>query len=560
MRSSKGLSLLEIIVAVGVVGTVILVGAGLVTQGWNISRLGEENVMARGYAAEGVEAVRAIRDRDWNLLSAGSFGLDRTSGEWVLSGSSDSQGNMTRVVELTQVQRSSGEVVGSGGVIDENTFRVKSRVSWPFSPMRNLDVELVSYVTNWASMIANLSCDWSGGASVIGTGDPGGNVEPNAVFVVGDYAFVSVDREGGDRELFVMDVSNVGSITQVGSLEINGDVHDVWVEGSVAYLATGENDSEIWSVNVGSPSSPTVQGKLNLSGNSDVFGVFVVGDYAYVGRDDGSGSAREFYIISVSNPSSMSVVGSLEFGSDVNEVFVNGSFAYLSTDSDSQELVVVNVSDVRSPSVVGSINLNGSANAESVWVSGSYAYVGREQSGTSNEFAVVDVSNLGSMSVVGNFDVGHSVRDVMVSGVNAYLAVANNNEGFWVLNVDAVSSVSKVLGLDIGADARGVFVDASSCYVYVANDSNGEELQVIGPNQVVTPTPAPTSTSTPTPTPTPVVSSCSSYCASLPAHSGGSCRIDPLACFLLGEDYESGGNGYCPGTGDAFWQDTCCCW
>ncbi|MDH5533906.1 MAG: hypothetical protein OEX81_05795 [Candidatus Pacebacteria bacterium] len=72
-----------------------------------------------------------------------------------------------------------------------------------------------------------------------------------------------------------------------------------------------------------------------------------------------------------------------------------------------------------------------------------------------------------------------------------------------------------------------------------------------------TPTPTPTVTPTPTPTPSPVpVDSCTTYCASLPAYSSGTCRANPNACNLNSQTHEAGGDSWCVGGPSA---DTCCC-
>jgi len=71
-----------------------------------------------------------------------------------------------------------------------------------------------------------------------------------------------------------------------------------------------------------------------------------------------------------------------------------------------------------------------------------------------------------------------------------------------------------------------------------------------------TPTPTPTATPTPTPTPSPVpVDSCTTYCASLPAYTSGTCRPNANACNQNSQTPESGGDSYCVSNPN----DTCCC-
>lgn len=151
-NSQAGMSIIEIIVAVGLF--VIIAGGATITvlSAFSSTRLAKEELQATLLAEEGLEAVQSLRNQDWDNLSAGTYGLSQVGGSWSFSGSSDidPSGKFTRVVILSQVERDgNGKIVSSGGTVDDQTFLVEVAASWDFTPTRNNTVEMSQYLTDW---------------------------------------------------------------------------------------------------------------------------------------------------------------------------------------------------------------------------------------------------------------------------------------------------------------------------------------------------------------------------------------------------------------------------
>ncbi len=100
-----------------------------------------QRLKALSFAREGLEAVRSIRDTNNGtgvlLSQLGNWGLSLTAGGWTLSGSSDANGNLTRVINLS----SSGP----------NNLDVTATVTWTSSNNRTGQVTLSERITNWRS-------------------------------------------------------------------------------------------------------------------------------------------------------------------------------------------------------------------------------------------------------------------------------------------------------------------------------------------------------------------------------------------------------------------------
>ena len=156
----KGQSVIEIIIAIAIF--MIIAGSTVVSivGSLSISRLAEEESQATYIASEGIEAVYSIRNKDWESLADGSYGLDATSGEWVFAGTSDidPSGKFTRQISISSVQRDINQDINTG-VTDTETKQVVSLVSWDFTSARTNSVEMTAYVTNWQTDMKVTSCN-----------------------------------------------------------------------------------------------------------------------------------------------------------------------------------------------------------------------------------------------------------------------------------------------------------------------------------------------------------------------------------------------------------------
>ncbi len=136
--SSKGQSIIEIVIAVSLM---MIIAAGSVTAilgSFNSSRLAKEQSQASMIASAGLEAVRSIRDQSWANLIDGTYGLSSASGTWAFSGSSDQDSSQKFTRSIT---------VSSGPGDDTKT--ILSHVIWDFTPSRHNTVEMTMLLTDW---------------------------------------------------------------------------------------------------------------------------------------------------------------------------------------------------------------------------------------------------------------------------------------------------------------------------------------------------------------------------------------------------------------------------
>jgi len=139
MNYQKGQSLIELVVALGVFVIVISALAYLILNSYVAGRLAQEITQANFLAEEGLEAIRSIRDNNWQDLTDGNYRLDKSSGNWrLILGSETIDGKFTRVIKIEKVNPD-----------NPDRKKITSQVTWEFTESKFQETNLVTYLTNW---------------------------------------------------------------------------------------------------------------------------------------------------------------------------------------------------------------------------------------------------------------------------------------------------------------------------------------------------------------------------------------------------------------------------
>lgn len=135
----KGQSLLELILAVGIFTIIISGLAYLVFDSYFSGLLAEKITKADFLAQEGLEAVRSIRDNNFDDLTAGFHGLAISAGHWVFQGNE----------EDIDLQLKNGKRTIEIEDIGQYRKKITSTVNWRFSEAITKEIKLLTYFTNW---------------------------------------------------------------------------------------------------------------------------------------------------------------------------------------------------------------------------------------------------------------------------------------------------------------------------------------------------------------------------------------------------------------------------
>lgn len=318
--------------------------------------------------------------------------------------------------------------------------------------------------------------------SLLAQEDLSGNSDAYSVYIDGQFAYIGRDKSSQD-ELSIYDISTPSTPVLLGSFDVDADVNDLVVSGDYAYLATDDNSRELDIIDVSIKTSPIRVGSYDMERDRDATSIDIDGTVVYLGREAQSGGSsgslrHEFWIIDVSSPSSPARVGSLDYDDDINDIAVNGLYAYVATEKNDEELVVIDISSPVSPTAVAALDISGNDDALSISVSGEMVALGRED-GSSDELVLIDISSPLSPALLGSAAVDADINSIAL-GANgrAFLATDENNEEFQIWDVSDPSAIDRMAVLNLGDDARAIFFDGTHAHIATEGDN---EYQVIGP-------------------------------------------------------------------------------
>lgn len=162
-------------------------------------------------------------------------------------------------------------------------------------------------------------------------------------------------------EFHIFDVSNDLSTTPpifLGSLELTHNVNEIVVAGDYAYLATSDNNHELMVIDISNPASmihPDINGLgYNAAGNNDGTSVYLSGDIVYLGRNQKSGTADDFFILNkpdilndtfITDGLWSSLDIDLRTNGSITGIRVSGQFAFLSANDSTKGLIIYNISN-----------------------------------------------------------------------------------------------------------------------------------------------------------------------------------------------------------------------
>ncbi len=154
--------------------------------------------------------------------------------------------------------------------------------------------------------------------AVVNVWNMSGNANPEDVILdeTANRLYVGRLRSGGDDEFYVLDTTNpLGSLVLIDSAEINADVLGIAIREDFAYLATEDNNGELFIVNVTNMAGQN----CDLPGTEDAVAIQIYNNQLFIGRAGGGQDEFAKYAIDPNDPASCpsAVPGkSTDFGSD----------------------------------------------------------------------------------------------------------------------------------------------------------------------------------------------------------------------------------------------------
>lgn len=467
------------------------------------------------------EVVLRALDADWNPISSVStvniagtgnvaaFHLD--TGADVLyafsqntSGNEVSAYNVQDVSETTPTLRSLGMDLG-GPIAD--TAVVSNGYAYIATATDTSEIVVVKLSTMTQVNTVNIT----------GAGDA------KAVAITGTTLIVG-RASTSDAEVYYFDITTPeGTITQVGSTEIGGDVNDVVTDGTYAYLATASNTAELTVVRLSTYASVAT---LDMTGTNDAMSLERSGTDLFMGRVSGSGNP-DFLRVSIATPTAPTLTSSATLAVQTNDISFDptGAYAFLATSGNTQEVTVVAISSMAMvstldttgtgdgmaitmygshifigtqddtveitvartneggwayPALQGSQDATRNYTPSAIYVSANRAYVGSSSNASTGEFFVYDITTPTAPTYLGNFETGATVNDIVVSGNYAYIASSDNSRELDILDISTPSAITRAGVLNLTGSQDAVTLALSGTTAYVGRTTGaGKDFYVI---------------------------------------------------------------------------------
>lgn len=458
----RGFALVEVLLATALFGffTTALIGA--IVYGQQASVAASQRARALQLVDEGIQAVTNIRGNNFaNLPASGTYGLAQSGGQWALSGTSDVTDNFTRSI-----------VIFSNNAV---TRSMLVSVNWTDQNGATKTVSAVYRLKDWVSAIKL----WSA-AIQSGNLDLAGTTNGLKVATQGDYAYIV--RAAGTGGFAIVNISNPAAPTLVSTLNLNNNPTNIVVSGNYAYVSSSSDTTELQVIDISNPAAPTIAGNYNANGITNALGVGVIGNYAYLLRSLDLLN-DEIEVLNISNPAAITKVTGYSNSINMNDISFDGNYAYVGTNSGTQEVLVFNVTNPAAPTLLTTYNLatTGTVNALD-------AVNGRLYIAQGTRLVAYNVTTPASGVLLGSVvSTGTgTINDLDVDKTRRYvlLATTANTAEFQVVDMvtPATPSVVRVVDTTGTDDLSGLAYNDTYNIAIGANTLNTGELQVFRPN------------------------------------------------------------------------------
>lgn len=259
------------------------------------------------------------------------------------------------------------------------------------------------------------------------------------VFVEGDYAHIVA----GDSGYHLVNITDISNPFKISSYNTAGYSMNLQVDGEYVYIA--DHDNGLVILNITDPFNPTFTGSDTT--NNIARDVAVYGDYAYI-ADSESGLT----VVDISNPKFPNTLASYSLGGSVYSVIIEGRNAFI---TNGIELQIIDISNPISLSLIGSVTCN---DAIDVAIDGNTAYVSAQDEGV----IIVNITSLQSPTIISSYSDTYSVG-IDVDG--DYVCITDLNGFFNVIDVSDLKNPKLGTFCNIPAASQGLIVVNKNAFV-----------------------------------------------------------------------------------------------
>jgi LVIVD repeat len=396
-----------------------------------------------------------------NLPTSGTYGLAQLGGQWTLSGSSDTTDNFTRTVTIF-----------SNNTVTRSMF---VSVNWTDQNGATKSVSAVYRLKDWLSAIKL----WTA-ATQSGNLDLAGTTDGLKVATQGDYAYIV--RAAGANGFAIVNISNPAAPTLASTLTIGNNPTNIVVSGNYAYVSSSADTTELQIINISNPAAPVIAGNYNANGVTNALSVGVTGNYAYLLRSVDLLN-DEIDVLNIANPAAITKVTGYSNSINMTDISFDGNYAYVGTNSGTQEVLVFNATNPATPTLLATYNLATTGTVNALRATNNRLYIAQ---GT--RLVLYNVTNPAAGALLGSVVSSGTgtVNDLDIEKNRRYvlLATTANAAEFQVVDTvtPATPTVVRVVDRTGVDDLFGISYNQNYNIAIGVGALNTGELQVFQPN------------------------------------------------------------------------------
>ncbi len=226
---------------------------------------------------------------------------------------------------------------------------------------------------------------------------------PTNIAVAGNYAYISSDHN--TAELVIIDISDPSTPQQVGTFNSPGaqNATAVAVNGTTVYLVHRSSTTDLLSIDVSNPTNPTQLDTANLNGN--MTDVIYADNKVFV-----TSTGIEVYIYDVTTPSSLNQLAALNLSGGQNAQTVAYMQQDLAIGRSNGIIEILSITNPSSPTSIGTIDVGARINGLAFVASLSTVLSGANTN--NGEFKAVDVTSTSSPTELGSYNATTEIYDI----------------------------------------------------------------------------------------------------------------------------------------------------
>ncbi|MBU2259846.1 hypothetical protein KKC44_04540 [Patescibacteria group bacterium] len=340
-----------------------------------------DRIRGSSLSQKAIEAVRSMRDEDFDSVQAGTFGVQiGADGKWEFAG--------------TKTTTSDGFTTWADVTFPEDDrIEVTATTSWSFGPQRFGTSSLTTTLTNWHQVRE------MGNWSVIS--EQGSFTDESAplfndVVTVENYAFVTSEDSTGGAGLYIFDISNLAYPTRVADGFVLGAAgYQLVISGDILFVLTSMPGSELMAYDITDPgtfSAANLLGTYDLPGSARGQSLAIFGDTLFVGAMF-DGEEDELYALNIYDSADIELLDSIGDDGSFLGLSLHDGYAYIASSEDVSELTVMDVFDPSDLAAApgGGYNLTDVLDGTAVTTFGSSVLLGRDVGDVTQELVLFEI-------------------------------------------------------------------------------------------------------------------------------------------------------------------------